>query len=126
MKFLAFLTMTAGMCFGQGFGIEPPPFPTSDARPSTPDFTLPNPPAIGTLPYAYPVPRSGAPRTPFPAVQGQHAFLIGFKDRTVDSALKYWVTGRTLHYINLRNETRAVATKRIDWKLMKKMNPESR
>ena len=123
MRLSAFLTLIAGTCFGQGFGIDPVPFPINDARPLAAEIPSSYPASTGTLPYAYPVPRAGTARLDVTAVHPQHAFVIAFKDRTLDSALKCWVNGRTLHYVNLRNEPRAVAMNRVDWKYTRTMNP---
>jgi hypothetical protein len=52
-------------------------------------------------------------------------YLIAFKDRTVYSAVAYWVDGDTLHYFTSGNTHNQVSVSLIDRALTERLNKES-
>ena len=49
-------------------------------------------------------------------------FLIALKDSTIEAAVAYWVTGETLHYVNLQGQQSTVALERVDRAFSRRLN----
>jgi hypothetical protein len=107
------------------FNINSPGFRDTSARVVT--SVTPPSSSLGTLPYTYPVrpQRFGKGTFDHPGLAAtvtSRPRILAFKDRTIDSALAYWVEGRTLHYVNLLNEEKSLPEKRVDWNVTARMN----
>jgi endonuclease YncB( thermonuclease family) len=52
-------------------------------------------------------------------------YLIAFKDRTIYTAMAYWVDGDTLHYFTIGNTHNQVSLTLVDRDLTERLNQES-
>ncbi len=57
-----------------------------------------------------------------PAVASSPIYLIALKDKTIQPAISYWVTGTTLHYITLDRQERHVLLSGLDRDLTLQLN----
>lgn len=68
---------------------------------------------------AQPAELPGDPLTP-----QQNYYLIAYKDRSIYSALAYWVEGDTLHYVTTQNTHNQASLNLIDLEQTKKLNAD--
>ena len=59
-----------------------------------------------------------------PPAEQEH-YLIAFKDRSIYSAIAYWVDGDTLHYFTAGNTHNQASVSLVDRELTKKLNGDS-
>jgi endonuclease YncB( thermonuclease family) len=59
-----------------------------------------------------------------PPAEPEH-YLIAFKDRSIYSAIAYWVDGDTLHYFTAGNTHNQASVSLVDRELTKKLNGDS-
>jgi endonuclease YncB( thermonuclease family) len=64
-------------------------------------------------------PAAGPPATPEP-----ETYLIAFKDRTIYSAVAFWVDGDTLHYFTSGNMHNQASLSLVDKELTQRLNKE--
>jgi hypothetical protein len=106
--------------------VYPPPptsviiqFPPPDGGPQAMGMQPGPPPAYGA-----PFPRRPAADDATSANDAPH-YLIAFKDRTIYSAIAYWVDGDTLHYFTTGNTHNQVSLALVDRDLTARLNQES-
>ena len=130
--------------YGQDFAAPPPapqqpnvtvvypPQQTTVIVSASPDGGQPNVSVIqgGPPPMGYGPPPP--PRRPVPAADTASSssgevphYLIAFKDRTIYSAMAYWVDGDTLHYFTTGNTHNQVSLSLVDRELTQRLNQES-
>lgn len=108
-----------------------PPQQTTVIVTASPDGGQPNVSVIqgGPPPMGYGPPPP--PRRPAPAADTGSSsdevphYLIAFKDRTIYSAMAYWVDGDTLHYFTTGNTHNQVSLSLVDRELTTRLNQES-
>ena len=78
---------------------------------------------VGPAARIFEVPRTQAAQEEPPA-EPEH-YLIAFKDRSIYSAIAYWVEGDTLHYFTSGNTHNQVSVSLVDRELTTKLNSDS-
>ena len=97
---------------------------------AAPVFVMPGaaPQQSGVALYQPPIPQQSAPAgaasEPRAVAEPNH-YLIAFKDRTIYSAVNYWVQGDTLHYFTDGNTHNQASVSLVDRELTKKLNQDS-
>ena len=109
------------------FGIEGQAFPDTSSRGVTSQAFPSMNRSVGTMPYAYSVrPQRFEQKTrgdlTSPSALAWEPLNLIFKDYTSDSALTYWVAGKTLHYTDPYSNSKMVPLKRVNWKLTRIAN----
>jgi hypothetical protein len=104
------------------FGMNAPGFPDTSDRGTQPALAPVRSTITSSVPYMYPVGPSRLGASGSGKVTPRVPYMLSFKDKTVDSALTYWIDGHTLHYLNLSNESRSLPAKRVDWNATARMN----
>ena len=80
----------------------------------------PEPPVQSRM---YTMPEQTAAEEPPPSTEPSH-YLIAFRDRTIYSAVAYWVDGDTLHYFTNGNTHNQVSLTLVDRLLTERLNRE--
>jgi hypothetical protein len=81
-----------------------------------------DPGQYAAAPPAAPVVRPQAP--PEPPAEEPRRYLIAFKDHTIYSAVAYWVSQDTLHYVTAGNIHNQVSLSLLDRELTERINSE--
>jgi len=123
---------------GGGYYGETPMMEPAPAAPQQPNVTVIYPPAAapvivnhfgagdgstGPAARIFEVPRDQASVQEAPA-EPEH-YLIAFKDRSIYSAIAYWVDGETLHYFTAGNKHNQASVSLVDRELTTKLNSDS-
>lgn len=112
---------------GYGYGgydvaPEPPPAP---AQPQQPNVIVIYPPAPQ---YSYAPPRSNMVEVPREQMEAREErvepshYLLAFKDKSIYSAVAYWVDGETIHYFTAGNTHNQASVSLIDRDLTRRLN----
>lgn len=88
---------------------------------SAPVYAAPPEPPVQSRMYT--VPEQTAAEEPPPSAEPSH-YLIAFRDRTIYSAVAYWVDGDTLHYFTNGNTHNQVSLTLVDRALTERLNRE--
>ena len=83
----------------------------------------PYPDAAGLAAAGRPAPEIQPAAAP-PAAPEPETYLIAFKDRTIYSAVAFWVDGDTLHYFTSGNMHNQVSLSLVDKELTQRLNKE--
>jgi len=83
----------------------------------------PYPDAAGVAAAGPPAPETQPAAGP-PAAPEPETYLIAFKDRTIYSAVAFWVDGDTLHYFTSGNMHNQVSLSLVDKELTQRLNKE--
>ncbi len=124
---------------GGGYYGEPPYAEPAPAAPQQPNVTVIYPPPAAPVIINHYGPGDGQSTGPatriFEAPRGQAAveeppaepehYLIAFKDRSIYSAIAYWVEGDTLHYFTAGNTHNQASVALVDRELTTKLNSGS-
>jgi hypothetical protein len=125
-----------GSYYGEPAGYVEPPPPV--AGPQQPNVTVIYPPpaapvivnqfgpdqyATGPATRIFETPRNQAAAEE-PAAEPEY-YLIAFKDRSIYSAVAYWVDGETLHYFTAGNKHNQVSVSLVDRELTMKLNSDA-
>jgi hypothetical protein len=115
MRFLAlgiFFPLAAFSQTFNGFSIDSPSFPSTSQRTLAVEPTSGMPPIDLTPPPVHVVAVGSALRGA-PKLSAKPPVILEFKNHTVDSALRCWRTGSTVHYIDLLNREHSVAARSL-------------
>jgi hypothetical protein len=99
--------------------------PAAPAQASQPNVIVVYPPAPQ---YAYPAPQPAYTEVPREQLQTREEqpetthYLLAFKDRSIYSAVAYWVDGDTIHYFTSGNTHNQASLSLIDRDLTKRLN----
>lgn len=113
--------------YGYGYGYEAmaPAQPAAPAQPQQPNVIVVYPPAPA---YAYGPPQSTIVEVPREQaelreerVEPSH-YLIAFKDRSIYSAVAYWVDGDTIHYFTSGNTHNQASLSLLDRDMTRRLN----
>jgi hypothetical protein len=101
------------------------PVAAAPAQPSQPNVIVVYPPAPQ---YAYPAPQPAYTEVPREQLQTREEqpepahYLLAFKDRSIYSAVAYWVDGDTIHYFTSGNTHNQASLALIDRDMTKRLN----
>ena len=113
-----------GYGYGYGYGYDAPA-PEAPAQPSQPNVIVVYPPAPS---YAYAPPQSNIVEVPPAQLEPREEraepahYLLAFKDRSIYSAVAYWVDGDTIHYFTAGNTHNQASVSLIDRDLTRRLN----
>jgi hypothetical protein len=113
--------------YGYGYGYEVPPAPPEPqmAQPQQPNVIVVYPQAPA---YQYAPPQSNIIEVPREQLEAREEkvepthYLIAFKDRSIYSAVAYWVDGDTIHYFTAGNTHNQASVSLIDRALTRRLN----
>ena len=113
--------------YGYGYGYEVPPAPRGAAttQPQQPNVIVVYPPSPQ---YHYAPPQSNIVEVPREQLEAREEkvepshYLIAFKDRSIYSAVAYWVDGDTIHYFTAGNTHNQASVSLIDRALTRRLN----
>jgi hypothetical protein len=112
---------------GYGYGYEVPPAPVEpqQLQPQQPNVIVVYPPSPS---YQYAPPQSNIVEVPREQLEAREEkvepsrYLIAFKDRSIYSAVAYWVDGDTIHYFTSGNTHNQASVSLIDRALTRRLN----
>jgi hypothetical protein len=109
----------------QAFAQQPPPAPPVIIN----QYFVQGGPGVpvnvagGNAPYPpEPLPAADMPAPGDPIGPVENYYLIAYKNRSVYSALAYWIEGNTLHYVTTQNTHNQASLDLIDIELTKNIN----
>jgi hypothetical protein len=112
---------------GYGYGYEVPPAPVEpqQQQPQQPNVIVVYPQAPA---YQYAPPQSNIVEVPREQLEAREEkvepthYLIAFKDRSIYSAVAYWVDGDTIHYFTSGNTHNQASVSLVDRTLTRRLN----
>jgi hypothetical protein len=112
--------------YGYGYGYDvAPAVSQAPAQPQQPNVIVVYPPAAS---YTYPPVQSNIVEVPREQLQAREErvepthYLIAFKDRSIYSAVAYWVDGDTIHYFTAGNTHNQASVSLVDRDLTRRLN----
>lgn len=110
--------------YGYGYDVVPEPAP-AQAQPQQPNVIVVYPPAPQ---YSYAPPQSNIVEVPREQMEPREErvepshYLLAFKDKSIYSAVAYWVDGDTIHYFTAGNTHNQASVSLIDRSLTRRLN----
>ena len=114
-----------GYGYGYGYDVAPAVAPAAPAQAAQPNVIVVYPPAPA---YSYAPPQSNIVEVPREQLEPREErvepahYLIAFKDKSIYSAVAYWVDGDTIHDFTAGNTHNQASVSLVDRELTRRIN----